>query len=115
MASHLGMSIRECRQKHTYREYNVWMTYLDSEWNKPNRSDYYLMQIALEIRRFMVGFSKGGKDPDMNDLVLPFTAQKNEHESEKEITPEEIKNRAEISKATWFARTGQFPESRKKP
>jgi hypothetical protein len=62
----------------------------------------------------MMGFSKGGKDPGMADFVLPFGGQESGSESEEEITPEEIKDRAEISKAAWFARTGQLPESRKK-
>ena len=98
------------------------MTYLDSEWSKPNRSDFYLMQIALEIRRFMTGFSKGGKIPEMSDLILPFGLQRVDIDSvgttipKEEVTPtpEEIKNKAEISKANWFARTGQLPKSHKK-
>lgn len=73
------------------------------------------MQIALEIRRFMTGFSEGGKVPEMADLMLPFSAQRDESGPEEEITPEEIKNRAEVSKAAWYSRTGQLPESRKKP
>ncbi len=109
------MSVRECRQKHTHREYDALIAHLDSEWNKPSRSDYYQMQIALEIRRFMTGFSKGGKNPEMGDFVLPFAAQERESEPEREITPEEIKSRSEISKAVWFGRTGQLPKSRKKP
>ena len=115
LAALLKMSVRECRQKHTHREYNALIAHLDSEWNKPSRSDYYLMQIALEIRRFMMGFSKEGKAPEMGDLILSFSSQRFESELEKEVTPEEIKVKAEISKAVWFARTGQLPESRKKP
>ena len=115
LAALLKMSVRECRQKHTHREYNALVAHLDSEWNKPSRSDYYLMQIALEIRRFMMGFSKEGKAPEMGDLFLPFSSQGSDPRSEEEVTPEEIKIKSEVSKAAWFARTGQLPESRKKP
>jgi hypothetical protein len=35
----------------THRQYCVWQYWLASEWNQPDRSDHYLMQIAFAILR----------------------------------------------------------------
>lgn len=53
LASHLRMPLRECMQKHTHREYLLWMAWLAKQHDTPDRSDYYLMQIAAEIRRVL--------------------------------------------------------------
>jgi hypothetical protein len=38
-------------RQHTERELKLWLLWLREEWNRPDRTDHYLMQIAAEIRR----------------------------------------------------------------
>ncbi len=46
------MPLQECINGHTYREYLTWMAWLDEEeWEHPNPTQYYLMQIAQEVCR----------------------------------------------------------------
>ena len=65
-------------EKHTHREYLMWMEWLDAQWNRPSRTDNYLMLIAAEVRRvlskkpnsiklshFLLKFSKAGAAPKM--------------------------------------------------
>lgn len=34
----------------TQRHFEVWEAWLDREWNKPNRSDHYLMRVMHEVK-----------------------------------------------------------------
>lgn len=64
------MSLRECMAAHTHREYLMWMAWRQLEWNRPSRTDHYLMQIALEVRRVLA------KRPAMYKLmqfIIDFT------------------------------------------
>ena len=35
----------------TVRQYLAALEWLDEQWNRPDRRDHYLMQVALEVRR----------------------------------------------------------------
>lgn len=35
----------------THREFLTWAVYLQQQWNEPNRTDYYLMQISQVIKQ----------------------------------------------------------------
>jgi len=35
----------------TARQYEVWQAWLDLQWNRPSRTDHYLMQIAAQVTR----------------------------------------------------------------
>lgn len=57
----------------TNREYRTWMRWLENEDNNPSRSDWYLMQVAAEIRR------SNRKDPNsvaVRDLKLTLKREK---------------------------------------
>ena len=83
-------------EKHTHREFVVWMRWLDEEWNRPEPSDYYLMQIAAEIRRVL---SKKPRHIKMEDFKLEFA----EAEHAPAATVEEAAAR---SKSKWKAIVG---------
>jgi hypothetical protein len=48
------MSLRECMEKHTEREMKITLAWLEMQWDHPNRTDWYLMQIAAEVRKGLV-------------------------------------------------------------
>ena len=34
----------------SHREYLTWQAWLRKEWNRPSRTDYYLMQLSADVR-----------------------------------------------------------------
>jgi len=55
-------------REHSYRDYLTWMAWLDEQWEMPSRTDHYLMQIAMEIRREFVK-----QPPRLEQFKIPFT------------------------------------------
>lgn len=93
LAGYLGMTVRECIEKHTHKEYLMWMAYFEEEWKQPQLRDYYLMQIAQEVRRVL---SKNPNRVKMEDFKIQFQ----EAVEQKGYDPE-------LSKAVWTAIANQ--------
>jgi len=68
------------------------MEYLEQQWNEPNRSDHYLMQIAAIQAR----------QRDLNKLKISFKFERVK-QTAKKLTKELA---IQVSKARWFARLG---------
>jgi hypothetical protein len=83
----------------------AWQEWLDGEYDRPSRSDFYLMQIAAEIRSFMGMFSRGIRRVRIKDFVLSFFGKK----KKGGLTPEQD---AAVAKQMWKARgmRGLTPE-----
>lgn len=47
------MSFQEVQRKHTHREYQMWMAHLEEDWYDMTLTEYYLMQVACEVRRVL--------------------------------------------------------------
>ena len=95
------MPLRACMQEHTYREYKTWLTWLDEQWHCPNRSDNYLIQVAMEIRKLLntlriFGSRKTPEAVDPDDFRVKFV----QPGAEKMKTTPETQAR---SKAGWIA------------
>lgn len=75
----------------------MWMLYFTLEPNFFHREDYYLAQIAAEIRRSLV---KNPKEVDIKSFLLHFTQKK---EKEKD---DSIQTKTAKSKAFWFTLVG---------
>lgn len=81
------MSLNDCMQKVTNREYRLWMLWFDSEWNKPDRTDHYLMQIAAQI------VAVNSKETDtvlLSDFKIPFETKKEKVSNTVEKTAEQL-------------------------
>lgn len=62
----------------THRQFEAWQQWLDDTYSQPDRSDFYSMQIAAEIRAFMGMFARGGgKKVELADFVLRFGGKRN--------------------------------------
>ncbi|MBU0847696.1 hypothetical protein KKH23_10960 [Patescibacteria group bacterium] len=81
----------------TSREFVEWQEYLDLDRDTPQREDYYLAQIAAEVRRGMV---KAPARVHLKHFLLKFSRK---DEEEKPLTEDQIKRRAANSKARWSA------------
>lgn len=95
------MTLAECQQRITYREFLAWQRYLDEDWNRPSRTDWYLMQIALRLRQ--AWFKNGGK-AQLSEERLRFDTS----------TPAQ-RSRAQVSswmKAKWAAAVGLIRKKR---
>lgn len=102
------MPLRACMQAHTHREYRTWSRWLELEWDKPSRSDWFLMQIAAEIRRVL---SKKPKLIQLKHFFLKFTTGKSDKPIEPEMTKEEA---TRIAKNKWFGLVGYKPKKKEK-
>jgi hypothetical protein len=93
-----GMPVSEAMQRHTYREYQMLMQWLEMEFDRPDRIDYYLMQIAAEVRR---GNVKKPNSVKMEKFHLKFT-----HQRRRPKTQEEIDRITVASQARWMSAVG---------
>ena len=101
LASHLHMSKQRCQNEITSSEFVDWMVYFDEDLNRFHREDYFLAQIAQEIRRVL------SKKPDkikLDSFLLKF-------EYAKEKVPMSRKERMEMSKGFWFGMAGFDPKA----
>lgn len=46
MSKELGIPLTEYLRTTTHRQHQLWLEWLEQQWNKPDRTDHYLMQIA---------------------------------------------------------------------
>ena len=86
----------------TYREYQMRLAWLEIEWNKPSRTDHYLMQIIRYLARIP---GKGSlKSLDKFKIPFEFVTKKENPDS----TKEDGEQRAAMSRGTWGATQGKF-------
>jgi hypothetical protein len=57
-------------EKTTSSEFIEWMAFLDLERNQTSKEDYYLAQVAAEVRR---SFVKSPQSVHVKDFILSFT------------------------------------------
>ena len=96
------MPLNECMQKVTYREYLTWQAWLDDEWNRPSRSDKYLMQITLYLWRVLHLFAKNiPTEPTLKELEIKFEKVKPKKEPTKEEIKEKEQRELSWAKAKW--------------
>lgn len=102
---------------HTSRQMRLWSLWLQEEWNRPSRTDNYLMQIAYLVH---CGQVKEPGQLKIEDYEIKFRFRKPGQvdedgiEEEPELTPEEIQIRANASKSAWCQHLG-IPLSAIKP
>lgn len=104
----------------THRQYLVWQSWLEAEWNRPNRSDYYAMattkaivqkfrkdadEVKLDWFKIPFGFSEPVKVV-AEEVEPPNTDWMKGHEPPPIMTKEMITAaRSKMAKAAWMDRT----------
>lgn len=99
------MTLGECLEKTTHREYLVWMAWLRDRLNHPGLTEYYLMQIAMEVRRVL---SNKPSSIRLEQFKLKFNVDRLRKPVQK-MTKELATTYA---KAKWFAITGYKPNQK---
>lgn len=79
----------------TYREFLTWGAWLDRQWNRPSRSDYYEMQTACQVARVL---AKNPGNIKIEHFKLPFG-----EEGTREQKTQEAKAVSASAKAGWAA------------
>jgi len=81
------MTLTDVMEKTSHRQYLLWMEWLDQQWNKPTRTDWYLIQLTAELRR---GFTRA-KNILLDPWKINFSRKKKTEP--KKLTAEEIAKR----------------------
>lgn len=69
LASHLRMSLQRCQEETSSTEFLDWLEYLRQDINVHRREDYYLANIAKEIRRTI---TKDRQNIKLEPFLLEF-------------------------------------------
>lgn len=111
---------------HTHRDLLVWIIWMDKQLNAPDRTAYYLMQIAAEIRRANVKnpskvkiedmrlkfdmFKKCSKIPKLPSQNLPnlenIQSSTQSDTRLNSVTEEQLTQATASSKAMWLSAVG---------
>ncbi len=86
------MPLSECIKNTTDREYVAWSEWLNNQWEEPDRTDLYIMQLTLQVASML---SK--KKMKLNDFKLEFSSNKSEKQTQASV---------DTSKAQWLRRVG---------
>lgn len=99
-------------EKTTHRQYEAWSEWLDEQWNRPDRSDHYVMALVLEVRNLtqVVAKALGGKgkaDMTFESVKVKFKtkAGPKRREDDRPVEPlpeQERKDKAAISRSVWL-------------
>ena len=73
LAFRLGMSPQRCMREHSSTDFIRAIKFMDDDANAFHREDYYLAQIAAEIKRSYV---KTPSNVRLKDHILEFTKAK---------------------------------------
>lgn len=88
----------------THRQFFVWQQWLSDQFEKPSRTDFYLMQVAAEVRKL---FNKNPASVDINNMKLKWKEQNEEGKDvgvDKPVNEEQRKKRIEMIKQVWLSR-----------
>jgi hypothetical protein len=102
VASHLHMTVQEAQTKMTSSEFVMWSEYLVLELNFFHREDYFLAQIAAEIRR---SFVKNPSKVGIIDFLIKFVFGEKD-KKEKDKMDKDLEEYTKKSKASWLGFLG---------
>lgn len=111
IASHLGKEIDELGDM-PVSQFFEWKVYIQMDFNRPKRTDYYLAQIAQRVFSVLLK-SADAKKYKINDFLLKFSepkrkkkplpvAKRIDDDIKVDEEEEEKKRRLAVSKAYWL-------------
>ncbi|MDB4786221.1 hypothetical protein OAG36_00655 [bacterium] len=93
------MSFIECMKVHTHRQYRTYLLWSEQQWNKPSRTDNYLMSIEAELK-----LANGHKKVKRSSLILPFTFERDNGEEKQKPMD---KTKLSMTKQIWQQRVSK--------
>ncbi len=86
----------------THRQFLTWQAWDAMEWNRPSRTDHYLMGVECEVRRVL------SKKP--NDIQPEHFKMKFNSGAQKPVRSEAYKQQiSDVSKQIWLSRMTMQP------
>lgn len=71
----LGMSLEECQRKISHREFLSWCLWLRDDRKQPDRKEWYLIQLTMEVRLLRYAMAKINKRVSAKELIIPFDSK----------------------------------------
>jgi hypothetical protein len=90
------MSLSECMESHTHREFKTWIRWLDEQWNNPTADQYYLMSVAQRVQQVL---SKNPNQISLSQQKITFGPGS----SKPSLTKDQ---KASMAKARWASVVG---------
>lgn len=81
----------------THRQFTRWQQYLVRRWNKPSRTDYYLMQLNCTVKQLL---AKNPRRIKIQDQKLKF------NQGGEQLTREQATNKSKSNWLGMFAKAG---------
>ena len=100
-----GMTVLELQRRMSSSEFVRWKVWIEEDWNRHTKEDYYLAQIAREVAAVL---AKKQSSVKLKQFLLKFDISKPGPPSTP--TPEEVKRRTILSKSYWLGFLGIKPE-----
>ena len=94
------MPVQRLQRETTSTEFVEWLAYMRHDLGVVRREEYYLAQIACEVRRVLRSNPNSVK---LRHFLFKFMTG---GEKETPPTQEEVEKRTALSKARWFAIVG---------
>lgn len=85
----------------THRQCLAWTYWLRDEWDRPSRSDWYVMQLNTSLARM---FAKNPSSIEVKHFKLEFKDESTEHTGP--MSEEEAMSHARDSEAIWLGAFG---------
>jgi hypothetical protein len=99
------MPVTECQRRLSHREFLTWREHLKEDWEHPNKTEFYLMQLAAVISKM---FAAKNQKVDLNKFKLSFK------DSSKKPTKEEQELIDEMNRIKWLTLVGLDKDGRKR-
>jgi hypothetical protein len=94
------MSLDECISKHTYRQYTLWIRWLENQLDVPSPTDWYIMKLTRVVEYLFSNKTR----PALETYKLSFGRP----------TEDDLKAQAAKSKSVWGAILGSFTPKKDK-
>lgn len=79
------MTVGECVEKHTFREFLCWNRWLDEQFNEPSLTDQYIMQLTA-----VVASANSKRKHKVMDFKLKFVTAMNKAQRMREKARQSI-------------------------
>lgn len=96
----------------THKQYITWVAWLDHEWNRPNRSDHYIMELRCDVQRIFAKNPRNVKPDRLQFITTAPKPTKVDTDENEEVDGPPKTSMADVAKAVWVSRAGGNVEKR---
>lgn len=86
------------------------MLKLSRDRDIPSNTDWYVMKVAMEVRRILYSLSNNNSSITLGDFLLPTLKEAMEKTQAKPPSEEDMQAQIDISKQFWMSLAGHKPQ-----